>query len=95
MQFSLGVKHTVVLGQETQLDKTKQVKKINKYLNMAKYILSVDGGGSSFNFTYAAESRNAENLLIITGDPQLVEQYIENWKDRQSQSDPYTPKVEE
>ncbi|WP_353283358.1 phospholipase D family protein [Wolbachia endosymbiont (group A) of Pogonocherus hispidulus] len=49
----------------------------------------------SFNFTYAAESRNAENLLIITGDPQLVEQYIENWKDRQSQSDPYTPKVEE
>ncbi len=49
----------------------------------------------SFNFTYAAESRNAENLLIITGDPQLVEQYIENWKDRQSQSDAYTPKVEE
>ncbi len=45
MQFSLGVKHTVVLGQETQPDKSKQVKKINKYLNMAKYILSVDGGG--------------------------------------------------
>ncbi len=45
MQFSLGVKHTVVLGQETQPDKSKQVKKINKYLNMAKYILSVEGGG--------------------------------------------------
>ncbi|BET29212.1 patatin-like phospholipase family protein [Wolbachia pipientis] len=45
MQFSLGVKHTVVLGKETQPDKSKQVKKINKYLNMAKYILSVDGGG--------------------------------------------------
>ncbi len=45
MQFSPGVKHTVVLGQETQPDKSKQVKKINKYLNMAKYILSVDGGG--------------------------------------------------
>ncbi len=45
MQFSLGVKHTVVLGQETQPDKSKQVKKINKYLNMIKYILSVDGGG--------------------------------------------------
>lgn len=39
------MKHTVVLGQETQPDKSKQVKKINKYLNMAKYILSVDGGG--------------------------------------------------
>ncbi|MFP3028441.1 MAG: phospholipase D family protein [Wolbachia sp.] len=49
----------------------------------------------SFNFSDAAQQRNAENLLIITGDPPLVEQYIENWKDRQSQSDPYTPKVEE
>lgn len=45
MQFSLGVKHTVVLGQETQPDKREQVNKINKYLNMTKYILSVDGGG--------------------------------------------------
>lgn len=49
----------------------------------------------SFNFSDAAQQRNAENLLIITGDPPLVEQYIENWKDRKSQSDPYTPKVEE
>ncbi len=45
MQFSLGVKHTVVLGQETQPDKREQVNKIIKYLNMIKYILSVDGGG--------------------------------------------------
>ncbi|MCM1001792.1 phospholipase D family nuclease [Wolbachia pipientis] len=49
----------------------------------------------SFNFSDAAQKKNAENLLIITGDPTLVEQYIENWKDRKSQSDPYTPKVEE
>ncbi|KLT22761.1 Putative endonuclease protein [Wolbachia endosymbiont of Armadillidium vulgare str. wVulC] len=49
----------------------------------------------SFNFSDAAQKRNAENLLIITGDPPLVEQYIKNWKDRQSQSDSYTPKVEE
>ncbi len=45
MQFSPGVKHTVVVGQETQPDKREQVNKINKYLNMTKYILSVDGGG--------------------------------------------------
>ncbi|WP_182320362.1 phospholipase D family nuclease [Wolbachia pipientis] len=45
----------------------------------------------SFNFTYAAESRNTENLLIIMGDPLLVEQYVENWKNRQSQSKPYEP----
>ncbi len=39
------MKHTVVLGQETQPDKREQVNKIIKYLNMTKYILSVDGGG--------------------------------------------------
>lgn len=36
----------------------------------------------SFNFSDAAQKKNAENLLIITGDPPLVEQYIKNWKDR-------------
>ena len=39
------MKHTVVLGQETQPDKSEQVNRINKYLIMKKYILSVDGGG--------------------------------------------------
>ncbi len=45
MQFSPGVKQTVAFGQETHPDKSEQVNKINKYLTMAKYILSVDGGG--------------------------------------------------
>ncbi len=45
MQFSPGVKHTVVVGQETQPDKSEQVNRTNKYLIMTKYILSVDGGG--------------------------------------------------
>ncbi len=48
----------------------------------------------SFNFSDAAQQRNAENLLIITGDSPLVEQYVENWKDRQLQSRPYTPLIE-
>ncbi|WP_019236478.1 MULTISPECIES: phospholipase D family protein [unclassified Wolbachia] len=43
----------------------------------------------SFNFSDAAQKKNAENLLIITGDSPLVEQYIENWEDRQSHSKPY------
>ncbi|QDH18336.1 phospholipase D family protein [Wolbachia endosymbiont of Carposina sasakii] len=42
----------------------------------------------SFNFSDAAQKKNAENLLIITGDSPLVEQYIENWEDRQSHSKP-------
>ncbi|APR99030.2 phospholipase D family protein [Wolbachia endosymbiont of Folsomia candida] len=45
----------------------------------------------SFNFTYSAQGRNAENLLIITGNHPLVEQYVENWQKRQLQSNPYQP----
>ncbi len=45
----------------------------------------------SFNFSDSAQKRNAENPLIITGDLLLVEQYVENWKNRQSQSKPYEP----
>lgn len=48
----------------------------------------------SFNFSDAAQKKNAENLLIIKGDSTLVEQYVENWRDRQSQSKPYTPLIE-
>jgi len=33
----------------------------------------------SFDFTKAAESKNAENLLIIKSD-EIAKLYIENWK---------------
>ncbi len=33
----------------------------------------------SFNFTKAAESKNAENLLIIRDNPQLANAYTQNW----------------
>jgi phosphatidylserine/phosphatidylglycerophosphate/cardiolipin synthase-like enzyme len=33
----------------------------------------------SFNFTKAAESKNAENLLIIRNNPQLAQLYTKNW----------------
>ncbi len=34
----------------------------------------------SFNFTNAAQRKNAENLLIIRGDQKLANLYIENWQ---------------
>jgi len=40
----------------------------------------------SFNFTRAAESQNAENLLIIKKEPTLVSKYIVNYKWRLSMS---------
>ncbi len=34
----------------------------------------------SFNFTHAAQHRNAENLLILRGNPNLAEAYAANWR---------------
>lgn len=43
----------------------------------------------SFNFTAAAEQKNAENLLIIY-NPTLALSYLENWRNRQALSKEYT-----
>ena len=43
----------------------------------------------SFNFTKAAEERNAENLLII-GDGGLAKKYLQNWRAHAGHSERYT-----
>lgn len=43
----------------------------------------------SFNFTKAAEERNAENLLVIKGNAPLVKRYIENYAKHKEHSEPY------
>jgi phosphatidylserine/phosphatidylglycerophosphate/cardiolipin synthase-like enzyme len=42
----------------------------------------------SFNFTKAAQEKNAENLLIIR-DPTLAAQYTQNWEAHRQHSQPY------
>ena len=42
----------------------------------------------SFNFTKAAEQKNAENLLILH-DKTLAKQYAENWKVHEEHSEVY------
>lgn len=43
----------------------------------------------SFNFTQAAQYRNAENVLVIQGNPQLADLYLKNWHDHYRHSRPY------
>jgi len=55
-------------------------------------IMIIDGATvitGSFNFTKAAETHNAENLLVIH-DADLAKRYTENWLVCQKQSEPYT-----
>ncbi len=34
----------------------------------------------SFNFTFAAQERNAENVLVLRGNPELAQAYFHNWQ---------------
>ncbi|MDQ0204353.1 phosphatidylserine/phosphatidylglycerophosphate/cardiolipin synthase-like enzyme [Pectinatus haikarae] len=34
----------------------------------------------SFNFTKSAESKNAENILVIRGNKDLAGYYVQNWQ---------------
>jgi phosphatidylserine/phosphatidylglycerophosphate/cardiolipin synthase-like enzyme len=42
----------------------------------------------SFNFTKAAQEKNAENVLSIR-DPALAAQYTQNWEVHRQHSQPY------
>ena len=43
----------------------------------------------SFNFTFAAQYRNAENVLVISGNRELVHAYLANWKRHRAHAAPY------
>lgn len=44
----------------------------------------------SFNFTAAAENKNAENLLVLKGDRILIGKYIRNFDEHKAHSTPYS-----
>jgi phosphatidylserine/phosphatidylglycerophosphate/cardiolipin synthase-like enzyme len=56
-------------------------------------IILIDGGAriltGSFNFTKSAEERNAENLLIIEGQPELAAKYAANFEAHLKHAEPY------
>lgn len=41
----------------------------------------------SFNFTKAAEEKNAENLLVIKGNKPLVDKYLKNYEEHKNHSE--------
>jgi phosphatidylserine/phosphatidylglycerophosphate/cardiolipin synthase-like enzyme len=54
-------------------------------------VMVIDGATvitGSFNFTAAAQSKNAENLLVLN-DPALAAEYTANWERRRAVSERY------
>ncbi len=54
--------------------------------NKVMIVDGVDVITGSYNFTSAAEKRNAENLIIIRNDPQIASVYTREWHRLNSQS---------
>ncbi|MBA4143071.1 MAG: phospholipase D family protein [Nitrosospira sp.] len=43
----------------------------------------------SYNFTHAAQYKNAENVLVIRGNAALIDLYLENWRRHYEHSLPF------
>lgn len=59
-------------------------------------VIVIDAGSTevtlitgSFNFTQAAQYKNAENVLVIRGNAALAELYLKNWQRHYGHSQPY------
>ncbi len=66
------------------------------HLSAHNKIMVIDAGSAdsavitgSFNFTYAAQSKNAENLIVFHGNPGITAAYLQNWKRHLAHSSRY------
>jgi phosphatidylserine/phosphatidylglycerophosphate/cardiolipin synthase-like enzyme len=59
---------------------------------MHNKFLVVDGmtvETGSFNYTNAAEEKNAENVIILRSHRDIAEQYLTRWQELWDESEPY------
>lgn len=67
-----------------------------RYANAHNKIMLIDADGEhpvvmtgSYNYTWSAQARNAENLLILRDNHPLAEAYLNNWRRHQRDAQPY------
>lgn len=67
-----------------------------RYASAHNKVLLIDAespGGvvitGSYNFTWSAQARNAENLLLLRGNPPLARRYLENWRRHRDDAEKY------
>lgn len=67
-----------------------------RYQNAHNKIIVIDAGTpeaavitGSFNFTWTAQHRNAENILIARNNPELAARYAANWERHRQDATPY------
>lgn len=73
-----------------------EVRLETRYGSAHNKILLIDVEGShpvvitgSYNFTYSAQARNAENVLILRDNPALARAYLANWRRHRDDAIPF------
>ena len=74
------------------------VKLENRYENAHNKVIVIDAGSpsavlltGSYNFTYTAAKKNAENLLLIRNAPDVLTRYANNWMAHDKEAIRYVP----
>ena len=67
-----------------------------RYQSAHNKVMVIDAGSAeaavitgSYNWTYAAQYRNAENVLILRHNPDIVKAYAANWRRHHADALPY------
>lgn len=67
-----------------------------RYASAHSKVMLIDAEGKepvvitgSYNFTYSAQARNAENLLLLRGNAPLAHAYLANWRRHRDDALPY------
>lgn len=73
-----------------------EVRLETRYTSAHNKILLIDVEGNhpvvitgSYNFTYSAQARNAENVLILRDNPALARAYLANWQRHRDAAQPF------
>ncbi|OWW22051.1 phospholipase D family protein [Noviherbaspirillum denitrificans] len=68
----------------------------NNYQNAHNKVIVVDANGpaatvitGSFNYTWTAQHKNAENILIARNNPALASRFAENWERHRQEATPF------
>lgn len=75
------------------LNRSKVAVRLNgNYPIMHNKFMVIDGDTvetGSFNYTYAAARRNAENVIVINDNTELASRYLEQWQRLWNEANPY------
>lgn len=100
----LADREMVVKGENTLVPKLAaagiEVRLETRYAAAHNKIMLIDVAGShpvvitgSYNFTWSAQARNAENLLILRDNPALARVYFANWQRHHADAIPFDEAV--